>query len=150
MIEVQHRIDIARPVTEVFAMLADLQQLKEWQRAVLEVRRTGDGVLRVGEEFEQTWQIMGRRRHVPSRVAAYRPDELIAFAGDAGFMDYYCGLELMPHAGQTTLAIRSEFRLHGLWRPLAPMIASEMRKETAKELETFKQIVESGRLAPAR
>ena len=108
MIEVQHRIEIERSPAEVFAMLAEVERLPDWQASVVEARRAARGPLRVGSEFEQTWKAMGRRRRVPSRVAAHKPDELIALAGDAGFLDYYCGFELTPSAaGGTTLASRA-------------------------------------------
>lgn len=144
MIEVQHRIEIDSSPPDVFAYLAEVERLPDWQASVIAVRRATPGPLRLGSEFEQTWKAMGRRRRVPSRIAAHKPDELIAIAGDAGFLDYYCGFELTPTAsGGTTLASRSEFRLHGLWKLLQPVIGGELRSELVREIAELKRVIEA-------
>jgi uncharacterized protein YndB with AHSA1/START domain len=146
MIEFQHRIEIDRSPAEVFALLSDVERLPEWQRSVVAVRRITPGLLGAGSEFEQALKAMGRMRHVRTRVVAYRAPELIAFAADAGFADYYCGLELTPVAhGRTSLVSRNEFRLHGLWRIARPMLAAEIRREVVGELGELKRIIEAGR-----
>lgn len=146
MIESQHRIEIGRSPAEVFAALSDVERLPEWQASVIGVTRTTPGALQLGSEFTQTWKTMGRRRQVASRVVAYTPDELIAFAGDAGFLDYYCGFELSATAsGHTTLVSRAEFRPHGLWRALQPVLRGELERELGSELAAFQRLVEAGR-----
>ena len=143
MIEFEQRVEIDRPPAEVFALLSDIEQFPAWQRSVLFVV-TPLSPLTVGAEFEQLWNAMGRSRRVPTRVAAYRPPELLAFAGDAGFMDFYCGFELIAlGSSSTTLMSRNEFRLHSLWRILQPLIRWEMKRELANELTELKRLVEA-------
>jgi hypothetical protein len=89
---------------------------------------------------------MGKTRTAAVRVVVHQPPELIAFAGDAGFADYYCAFELSPTAtGGTAVVSRSEFRLHGLWRLGGPVFGGELRRETARELGELKRIAEQAR-----
>jgi uncharacterized protein YndB with AHSA1/START domain len=143
VIEFQINSQINRSPAEVFALLSDVERTQSWQKSVVAVTRTTAGPTRAGSEFEATWKVMGSRR-VSNRVAAYRPDELIAFAGDASFADYYCAYELASTAnGGTTVVTRTEFRLHGLWKLAQPLLAGELRRETTAELAELKRLVEA-------
>jgi hypothetical protein len=145
MIQFQHRIEIDRSPAEVFALLSDVERLPAWQKSVVAVKPVTAGPVRAGSEFDQTWKLMGRRRRVPTRVAAHKPVELVAFAGDAGFADFYCAFELTPAAsGGAILISRNEFRLHGLWKLVQPLLAGETRREFAAEIEAFKRLAEGG------
>jgi hypothetical protein len=142
MIQLQHRIEIGSTPSDVFALLTDVERIPAWQQSVIEVTKRTPGAVRVGTVVDQTWKMMGKRR-ASVRVAAYMPVDLVAFAGDAGFADYYCAFELSPTDRGTTLTARTEFRLHGLWKLLQPLLVGEIRRETAKELATFKGLVEA-------
>ena len=147
MIEFQHTVEINSSPAEVFAVLSDVERVTEWQKSVVDSRKTTSGPVRAGTEYQQTWKVIGTRR-VTSRVAAYRQDELIAFAGDAGIADFYCAFELSSTAsGGTHLVTRTEFRLHGLWRLAQPLMGGELRRETANEMEALKRLVEGMRTA---
>jgi uncharacterized protein YndB with AHSA1/START domain len=146
MIQFQHRIQIDAAPVEVFAMLTDLDRIPEWQRNVIEVTKRTPGAVRAGTMAGETLKMMGRRQ-ASVRVVAYTPVELVAFAGDAGFVDYYCAFELTPVGAGTSLVGRTEFKFHGLWKLLQPLLAGSMRRETAKELAALKRLVESGGVA---
>jgi len=144
MIEILHETEIDSSVEEVFQTLADVDAIPHWQASVIDVTPPASGSLTLGTVFEETAKAVGRKRHVDVRVAMYRPDELIAFSGDAGFMDFYCtyALESTP-AGRTRLSSRSEFRLHGGWRLLEPLMRGEVRREVVSEVDALKQLVEA-------
>lgn len=142
VIHFQQRIEINARPSDVFALLTDLERIPEWQHSVIDVTKRTPGAVRVGTAADQTLKMLGRRR-ASIRVAAYTPVELIAFAGDTGFADYYCAFELTPAGGGTALVGRTEFRLYGLWKLLRPLLSGELRRETAKELAAFKQLAEA-------
>lgn len=143
MIEFQHRLEVDRTPQRVFALLADVERMPEWQSNVASVVRADDDPVRVNTEFEQRWKFFGRERRVPSRVVAWKEDELLAVSGDAGFADFYCGFELTPlPGGRTQLTSRAEFRLHGLWKLAQPILAGELRREMGAELESLRRLVE--------
>lgn len=143
MIEFQHRIEIDETPRQVFALLVDLERMPEWQSSVVSVSQIDEGPVRANTEFVQSLKFFGRERPVPSRVTAWKKDELFAVSGDAGFADFYCGFELAAlSSGGTVLTTRAEFRLHGLWRLTRPLVAGELRREMAGELDAFKALVE--------
>ncbi|MGD8490264.1 MAG: SRPBCC family protein [Anaerolineae bacterium] len=54
MIEFKNRIVIDRPVEEVFAFVADFENVPKWNYYVLEVNKTSAGPLGVGTTYHQT------------------------------------------------------------------------------------------------
>lgn len=145
MIRFQHRFEIEGSPSEVFAALTDLERIPEWQSSVIAVRMQTPGPVRAGTQVMQTIKMAGRRRQGRLSVAAYTQNELVAFAGDVGVADFYCAFELSPRpAGGTILEARTEFRLHGLWRLLRPILGGEVRRETGREIATLKRLVETG------
>ncbi len=148
MIEFQQAIEIDRAPSEVFAFLSDVERAPTWQRNVLTVAKTTAGAVRAGTEFHETVKGPAGRVESTVRVAVHRPDELIALAGAPGFADFYCAFELAPTVGGgTRLVSRTEFRMHGLWKLLQPIIARQMRREVASELAALKRVLESARAA---
>jgi uncharacterized protein YndB with AHSA1/START domain len=144
MFQFEHRVEIASSPADVFALLSDMHRAPEWQSSVESVTGPVHASVRAGSEYVQIWRGPLHRREVSVRVAAYRPSELIAFAGDGGFVDFYCAFELSPAARGCSVVARTEFRLHGLWRLLQPIVAAETKRETAKELAALRAVAEAG------
>ncbi|MBA2513779.1 MAG: SRPBCC family protein [Solirubrobacterales bacterium] len=64
MIDLETTVEISRPVTEVFAFVADQTNAPRWQGGLHEVRRLTEGPLGVGTEHEFIRRFAGRtRRH---------------------------------------------------------------------------------------
>jgi uncharacterized protein YndB with AHSA1/START domain len=61
-------VTIDRPVPEVFAFLADLQNVPRWNDAITETRKTTPGRVEVGTRFEQTREIPSPQREVDLTV----------------------------------------------------------------------------------
>ena len=59
MIEVEHTLEIARPVEEVFAYLTDVARLPEWQSSAESAELEGE--LREGARIKEVRAFMGRR-----------------------------------------------------------------------------------------
>lgn len=143
MIEFERQIEIGRSASEVFALLVDPARMPAWQDNVIDSTLLTPGPLRAGSEFMQTWRGPARQHHVLTRIAAFRDGEVVAFAGDAAFMDFYCAFEVAPAPSGTVLTSRNELRLHGLWRIAQPLVAAMMRHETDNDLSAFKRLIEA-------
>ena len=59
MIEVEHTLEIARPIDEVFGYLTDVARIPEWQASAEEA--TLEGELGEGAEIREVRSMMGRR-----------------------------------------------------------------------------------------
>ena len=60
-----------------------------------------------------------------------------------GPVDCDAHFDLQPVPGGTRLTLNGEARLKGFWRLLRPMLATGLRRETKKELETLKRLLEA-------
>jgi uncharacterized protein YndB with AHSA1/START domain len=119
MFTIQQSVTIARPVEEVFAFLANLDNIPRWRPDVLEVR---GGPFRVGSEFDEVINFGGRKAQT-FRVEVVEPNETLEVAAIAGLgirpTQRYA---LSHHAGTTTVAIQVTVRTRGLFRLLEPLL----------------------------
>jgi len=63
MFTIQQSVTIARPVEEVFAVLADPASIPRWRPDVLETR--SGGPLQAGSEFDEVLNFGGRKTQRP-------------------------------------------------------------------------------------
>jgi uncharacterized protein YndB with AHSA1/START domain len=84
VIKAERTIVINRPVDEVFAYVGDQTNTPQWQRGLLEVRRTTDGVPGVGTKHTFVRKFMGRRMEATNEYVAYEPGKRIAFKTTTG------------------------------------------------------------------
>lgn len=130
MFTIQQRVAIARPVEQVFAFLANPNNIPRWRPDVLEARSNGQP-LQLGSEFDEVINFGGRKAQT-FRVDVFEPNETLQVAAIAGL-----GIRptqrytLSNNAGSTTVEIHVTVRMQGLFRlmePLLPnMIAAKWR-----------------------
>ena len=74
MVRQEHAITVNRPVSEVFAYVADVRNLPQWQGGVLEVRQESEGDVAVGTRFTEVRKFLGRRMESTLEVTECAPD----------------------------------------------------------------------------
>jgi Polyketide cyclase / dehydrase and lipid transport len=77
MTRVEHSIEIARPIDEVFAFIAEPANDPIWLSSVLDVR-ADEGPIRAGTAFSETMRFLGRRVDVTWRVSEHGPPVRLA------------------------------------------------------------------------
>jgi uncharacterized protein YndB with AHSA1/START domain len=110
---------------EVFAYLADLDRLPEWQAGIVDARRTSDGPLRVGATATVTRDLMGQRVTAPLTITEYEPPRRLGIGSEVSGVRVAATLDLSPTADGTgsDLAFAMEIRGSGLTAFMEPMIA---------------------------
>jgi uncharacterized protein YndB with AHSA1/START domain len=79
----QNTVTIQRPVEDVFAFLADFENVPRWNKAILRTRKTSPGPVEVGTTYRQV-------RTVPStseegfEVTGFEPPRRLEVHGDIG------------------------------------------------------------------
>lgn len=128
---------IAAPPAEVFAYLADLDNLAEWQSGVLEARRLTDGEIGPGTKLEVTRELMSQRLTAPLTVTEYEPPHLLVIGSEVSNVRVVATLVLDEADGgsATDLAFAMEIRGSGFTSFMEPVIASAARKDVAASLE---------------
>ncbi|MBV9605519.1 MAG: SRPBCC family protein [Solirubrobacterales bacterium] len=141
MPEASSTIEIRRPMSEVFAFLADGENDPRWRTGVIDIRRkSGQGR---GAIYEQGVKgPFGRRVPADYEITAYEPDRRIGFRAIAGPVRPEGSYELAAldsGATRVTFALRAEPR--GLAKLMSPMVTKTMRSEVA-QLDRLRAVLE--------
>jgi carbon monoxide dehydrogenase subunit G len=122
---------------EVFAYLADLDNVADWQGGVTAAQRTSDGPMGVGSTAIVIRELMGQRLEAPLTVNAYEPPSRIGIGSEVSGVKAQATLDLAPadEGRATDLAFAMEIRGSGLTSFMEPMIASAARGDIEASLE---------------
>jgi Polyketide cyclase / dehydrase and lipid transport len=128
----------------VFAFLADFENIPSWNYAIVETKKTSPGPVGVGTTYRQL-------RSVPSRseegfqVTAFEPSSRLEVHGDIGPFTATVSYLLAPtdHGTRLTNVVDLE-SASGVLRLVAPLAASRVKTAVAANLDTLKQLLETG------
>jgi uncharacterized protein YndB with AHSA1/START domain len=130
MPEASGSVVIHRPVSEVFAFLADPENDKRWRPGVIEIRHTsGAGA---GAVYEQ--RVKGPFGSVPAdiEITGYEPERRIAFRTIAGPVRPEGSYELEPVGDGTKVTFALSAALAGPKKLMGPVVGRTMRSEIAQ------------------
>jgi carbon monoxide dehydrogenase subunit G len=140
MQRVERRARIAAPPTEVFAYLADLGNLAEWQSGVISAERTTDGPMGVGSEVRVVRELLGQRITAPLKITEYDPPRRLAIGGEVSGVKAVAHLDLAAADGNATdLDFAMEIRGSLLTSFMEPMIANAAGGDIDASLERVKE-----------
>lgn len=143
MIRVEELATVKRPPPEVFAYLANLDNIARWQSEVVTSKVTSSGPVGVGTRFSETVKIGPWRLVAECAVTDYQQDRQFGFSADSKPVAYQGRFEVEPSSDGTRLVLEGTFRLKGAWRLLQPLLASDLRKGARGEMETIKRQLEA-------
>lgn len=137
MKRVEDSASIPAPPDEVFAYLADLDNVSEWQGGVTSARRTSDGPIGVGTTALVTRELMGQRIEAPLTLNEYEPPRRLGIGSEVSGIRVQAALDLAPSGdGQATdLAFAMEIRGSGFSSFMESMVASAAREEIRASLD---------------
>jgi hypothetical protein len=143
----QNTVTIQRPVQDVFAFLTDFENIPKWNYAIVETKKTSPGPVGVGTAYRQL-------RSTPTRseegfqVTAFEPTSRLEVQGEIGPFTATISYLLEPIGDGTRLTNRVDLQPpSGALRLLAPLATSRVKAAVAANLDTLKQLLESGKLA---
>ncbi len=143
MASFENTVIIRRPVEDVFAFLADFENVPKWNYAIVETRKVSPGPVGVGTTYRQT-------RSVPSRseegfqVTVFEPPSRLEVQGQLGPFTARVTYVLEPTGGGTRLTNAVELGSSGLLMLVAPLATSRVKRAVAANLDTLKQLLEQG------
>ena len=144
MKEFTTRIDIARPVHEVFAFVSDQTNAPQWHTGLHEVRKLTEGPLGVGSEFEFVRSFAGRRVTARNRFVAFEPDRYVQFEIlDSWFNGRASYLAEANQTGGTALTSWMQFLARGLMALLEPVLLRLLVKGSEHDEQRLRQLLES-------
>ena len=148
MFTIQQTVTIARPVDQVFAFLAEPDNIPRWRPDVLEVT-SGGGRLQMGSEFDEVIHFGGRKTQT-FRVNMFEPNETLEVAAIAGLgirpTQRYA---LSNTDGSTSVSIRVTVRTQGLFRLLEPLLPKMIAAKWRDYAERLRALLENPPVAPS-
>jgi uncharacterized protein YndB with AHSA1/START domain len=143
----ENTVTIQRPADEVFAFLADFENIPRWNYAIEETRKASAGPVGVGTRYRQT-------RTVPSRsvegfeVTVFEPARRLAMHGQIGPFQATISYELEAVAGATQLVNNVELDpSQAMLRLAAPLAAPRIKAAVAQNLGKLRLVLEDGQPA---
>ena len=137
MKRVEDTARIPAPPGDVFAYLADLDNVGEWQGGVTSARRTSDAPMGVGATAIVTRELMGQRIEAPLTLNEYDPPRRLGIGSEVSGIRVQAVLDLASAGdGQATdLAFAMEIRGSGFSSFMESMVASAATAEIRASLD---------------
>jgi uncharacterized protein YndB with AHSA1/START domain len=146
----QNTVTIARPTEEVFAFLADFQNVPRWNYAIEQTTKTSPGPVGVGVTYRQT-RTVPRRGEEGFEVTVFEPPGRLAVRGQIGPFHATTGYRLEPAAGGTRLTNNVELEpATPLLRPIGPLVVPRVKAAVARNLAVLKELLEDQARQPGR
>ena len=146
-IKVETEIEIARPPEEVFEYLADGEKLSEWMRDFKSVEKDSDGPIGKGTKYRY-------RLEKPDRISTFEyvdfePGKRAAWEGPPvktgpGGLAPRGRFEVEPARDGTVVHAVYEPEPVGFMKVMGPVVAYTVRKDSNRDLEKLKEILEKG------
>jgi uncharacterized protein YndB with AHSA1/START domain len=140
MASFENTVIIPRPLEEVFAFLADFENVPRWNFAIVETTKVSAGPVGVGTTYHQT-------RSIPSRsdetfeVTAFEPPSRLEIQGQIGPFRARIDYALEPRSAGTTVRNSVELESSSLSAIVAPLAASRVKHAVAANLDTLRQVL---------
>jgi carbon monoxide dehydrogenase subunit G len=140
----QNTVTIRREIEDVFAFLADFENVPTWNYAIVETKKTSPGPVAVGTTYRQIRSIPDRSEE-RFEVTALEPSSRLDVHGNIGHFITTISYLLTPTGDGTRLTNVVDLKLSsGVLRLLAPLAASRVKASVAANLDTLKQVLETG------
>jgi uncharacterized membrane protein len=145
VIQITDTITIGRPPTEVFAFVADLNNIPKWQSEVVTSKVVTPGPTRVGTRFTEDVKMGPRRVAATCEITEFAPNTVVGFRATSPAMDYSGRFQFEGAAGGTNLIVTATGQLKGWWKLMQPLLKGEFRSGIRKELAALKDILEKNK-----
>lgn len=135
-------VDIERPTEDVFAYLADFENIPAWNYAIVATQKTSDEPVGVGTTYRQV-------RDLPSRseesfeVIDYQPHRSLGISGTLGPFTGELRYHLEPIDRGTRVTNEVELRTRGIVGIVGQLGGSRVKEAVAANLNELKRILES-------
>jgi carbon monoxide dehydrogenase subunit G len=135
---------IDRPVSDVFAFVANPNNMSKWNSAVVSIEQITPGEIGVGTKFKTVGEAMGRRLEGEMQVQTYEPGSQCSFQLNAGPMQMNLTLSLKPVGTGTKLGLLVQGNPAGIFKLAEGVLSGQIKSLMAANLARLKSVLESG------
>lgn len=141
----ENTVTIRRPPDDVFAFLADFENVPRWNHAIESTTKTSAGPVGVGSTYRQI-RSQPRRSEEGFEVTAFEPAAHLGVVGKIGPFHARLDYRLEPIEGGTRLFNDVELEAaSAVSKLLAPLAATRVKAAVAENLDSLRRILESDR-----
>ena len=142
-VRLEHSLVIHRPVAEVFAFVADPDNLPRWQSGVVDVEKlSGDGG--VGSCHREVRSVLGKRFEQVLEVTALIPDRRLDLEVVEGPMHLSVEHAFEPAGDGTRITVVGHGEPGKLFSLAGPLVARAVKKQSQSDFARLRQVLESG------
>jgi uncharacterized membrane protein len=140
----EESVEIDRPPEEVFAYVANPQNLPEWTNLVLEVRKDAEGQPQEGDRFSVVAKFLGRRFETPFEVSSHEPPRHHSDRSTGGpFEQEYIYTFEQTGAGGTRITQVVETEPGGFFKLVGPLLERAGSRQLRADLQSLKDLLEA-------
>jgi uncharacterized protein YndB with AHSA1/START domain len=128
MSDLRASITIGRPISDVFAFVADARNIPRWHADTAEVLLlSGDGRQAGSRVVDVIQTGKGKRMEALVEITRYEPDRLWAFSAELGSFGGFDGCYRFQEVPKgTRVTFDEDLRLRGLLRLLGPLVRRQV------------------------
>jgi len=138
MINLDLGVLIDRPVKDVFAFVANPNNMSKWNSAVVSLEQVTPGVVGVGTKFKTVGEMMGRRIEGDMQVTAYEPDTKCGFQVQAGPMQVNLTMTFKTVGTGTKVSLNAQGNPGGLFKLAEGVMAGQVKSMMEGNLARLK------------
>jgi carbon monoxide dehydrogenase subunit G len=136
-------IGIARPPEDVFAYLADVSNLTEWQSGVHSAEIEGGGAAAAGARVVESRTLLGKELRTTLEIVHFEPPRLFTLRALDGPALLTVRHELEPRGGETQLHVVVEGEVRHLPGFAAGLLMRGAERQFRKDFERLKRVLEA-------
>lgn len=144
MINLDLGVLIDRPMKDVFAFVADPNNMSKWNSAVVSLQQITPGAVGVGTKFKSIGEALGRRIEGELQITAYEPDTKCGFQLNAGPMQLKLTITFKPVGTGTKVSLNGEGNPGGIFKLAEGVMAGQVKALMEANLARLKSILEKG------
>ncbi|MFM8874951.1 MAG: SRPBCC family protein [Anaerolineae bacterium] len=142
MINLDLGVLIDRPMKDVFAFVANPNNMSKWNSAVVSLEQVTPGVVGVGTKFKTVGEMMGRRIEGDMQVTAYEPDTKCGFQVQAGPMQVNLTMTFKTVGTGTKVSLNAQGNPGGLFKLAEGVMAGQVKSMMEGNLARLKSALE--------
>ncbi len=143
-VDVKAEVKINRTRQEVARYAVNPVNDVVWITGIVEVKMLSDQPVALGTTVERIATFLGRRIEYVLEVVEYEPESLLAMRSIKGPFPMDVRYEFEKASGATLARIRIQGESKGFYKLAAPVLSRAVRRSIENDLETLKDILESG------
>jgi len=135
---------IDKPIKDVFAFVANPNNMSKWNSAVVSLQQITPGAVGVGTKFKSVGEAMGRRIEGEMQVVVYEPDTKCGFQLQAGPMQMNLTMAFKTVGTGTKLSLNAQGNPAGIFKLAEGVMAGRVKSMMEENLARLKSVLEKG------